>query len=605
MLGLSLICWMFESKTINNDKPGLGHFVAGPFLFSLLFGGHPITIDGLFDDWEDVAVAYTDSEGDAVTADFAEIKITYDMEFLFIYFNFYEGEFLMQDWNEFHLYVDADNDPSTGQDVHGIGAELDWVFGERWGYQYVNGQQVELWQNDLTLRIGPTITSTEFEIAISRESGPLTMNSSQVLTEGKIILSEGQNNSDFIPDESGGVYFSIGEDAVPYPDPIPLARLHDDDIRIVSYNTWNDGIINEERQLYFKRILQALDPDVIALQEHWDWNEIDDVIQSWFPEDEWHASWTYRDLVVLSRFPILEDANMISSERTMAALLNTENELGTNLLLFNSHLSCCSSNEDRQQQVDEFSSIWRDWVTEGAGPFDLEYGTPFVHVGDFNYVGYRQQVETIRTGDIEDENEYGEDFLPDWDSTAIVDLFSRQTHKRMGYTWRSDGSSFNPGKLDYIFYSDATMDTGNHYTLNTLAMDTETLNEYGLQWNDTQEASDHLPRVFDISLDDAVGINETQLFPEQVKLFPNYPNPFNPNTHITFYLPYSALVTVSMVNVMGNTVKNLLHESKPKGNWSVTWDGRNDYGEFVSAGIYFCLLRVNGVKKTKKMVLLK
>ena len=175
----------------------------------------------------------------------------------------------------------------------------------------------------------------------------------------------------------------------------------------------------------------------------------------------------------------------------------------------------------------------------------------------------------------------------------------------MGYTWRSDGSSFNPGKLDYIFYSDATMDTGNHYTLNTLAMDTETLNEYGLQWNDTQEASDHLPRVFDISLDDAVGINETQLFPEQVKLFSNYPNPFNPETHITFYLPHSVFVTVSVVNVMGNTVKNLLHESKPKGNWSVTWDGRNDYGEFVSAGIYFCLLRVNGVKKTKKMVLLK
>ena len=135
------------------------------------------------------------------------------------------------------------------------------------------------------------------------------MNSSQVLTEGKIILSEGQENSDFIPDESGGVYFNIGEDAVPYPEPIPLERLHDDDIRIVSYNTWNDGIINEERQLHFKRILQALDPDVIVLQEHWDWNEIDDVIQSWFPEDVWHASWTYRDLVVLSRFPILEDAN--------------------------------------------------------------------------------------------------------------------------------------------------------------------------------------------------------------------------------------------------------------------------------------------------------
>ena len=56
---------------------------------------------------------------------------------------------------------------------------------------------------------------------------------------------------------------------------------------------------------------------------------------------------------------------------------------------------------------------------------------------------------------------------------------------------------------------------------------------------------------------------------------------------------------------MGATVKNLLHESKPKGNWSVTWDGRNDTGELVGAGIYFYLLRVNEVKKTKKMVLLK
>ena len=101
----------------------------------------------------------------------------------------------------------------------------------------------------------------------------------------------------------------------------------------------------------------------------------------------------------------------------------------------------------------------------------MEPGTPFVHVGDFNYVGYRQQVETIRAGDIENEEEYGNDFLPDWDSTEIVDLISRHTHKRMGYTWRSDGSSFNPGRLDYVFYSDATIDSGKHYVLNTLAMD--------------------------------------------------------------------------------------------------------------------------------------
>ena len=473
-----------------------------PFLFSRLIAGHPINIDGQFHDWDNVEIAYSDMEGDGMSADFGDVKITYDMEFLFIYFNFHNGEYLMQDGNAFHLYIDADNNASTGLDFHGIGAELDWTFGQREGVFYINGGSEIIWQNDLTLRIGPTITSTEFEIAISRESDVLTLNESQVLAEGKIVIAEAPPNSDTVPNEDGGIYFSIGEDTVPLPDPIPLERKHEDDIRIVTYNTWNDGFLDEERQPHFKRIIQALDPDVIALQEHWDWDEIDDIIQSWFPDEPWHASWTHRDMVVLSRFSIIDDASLISSGRTMGALLDTEEELGKNLLIVNSHLSCCASNEDRQQQVDEFLSVWREWISNENGPFNLEDETPFVHVGDFNFVGYRQQVETIRIGDIVDENEYGEDFLPDWDNTAVVDLFSRHTHKRMGYTWRSDGSSFNPGKLDYIFYSDATIDTGRHFTLNTLAMEEATLMEYGLEWDDTQEASDHLPRVFDITLND-------------------------------------------------------------------------------------------------------
>ena len=47
--------------------------------------------------------------------------------------------------------------------------------------------------------------------------------------------------------------------------------------------------------------------------------------------------------------------------------------------------------------------MWREWVQNNTGPFEIDYGTPFIHVGDFNYVGYRQQVETIRIGDILNE----------------------------------------------------------------------------------------------------------------------------------------------------------------------------------------------------------
>jgi len=92
----------------------------------MLYCGHPISIDGLFDDWDNVPINYVDSQSDCIVSDYNKIKITHDNEFLFIYVDFYNGDFLMQDWNDFHLYIDADNDLTTGKEVHGIGAELVW-----------------------------------------------------------------------------------------------------------------------------------------------------------------------------------------------------------------------------------------------------------------------------------------------------------------------------------------------------------------------------------------------------------------------------------------------------------------------------------------------
>ncbi|MBT5720618.1 MAG: T9SS type A sorting domain-containing protein [Candidatus Marinimicrobia bacterium] len=589
-------------KTTQNilSSWGLTRTVISPFLISFIMAGHPITIDGQFQDWENVPIAYSDIEGDGISADFANIKVTYDMEFLFIYFSFHYGEFLMQDWNAFHLYIDADNDSATGLEFNGIGAELDWTFGQRQGVFYFNGGSSDVWQNDLSLRIGPTITSSEFEIAMARNSDIMTLNGSQVLVEGRIIIAEAPPNSDVVPNESGGISFTIGEDAVPSPEPISLVRRHENDIRVLTYNTLWDGILEADRQPKFKRIIQALDPDVIALQEHTDWDQIDDIIQSWFPQEIWHASWTYGDLVVLSRFPILNDANLISSERTMCALLDTEEELGKNLLVINSHLSCCANNDGRQQQVDEFASVWRNWITNSDGPFNLDFETPFVHVGDFNFVGYRQQVETLRIGDIVDENEYGDDFPPDWDASNIVDLFSRHTHKRMGYTWRSDGSSFNPGKLDYIFYSDATIDTGKHYILNTLALDDETLAGYGLEWDDTQEASDHLPRVFDISLDPSVGIINENPVPKKFAIVNNYPNPFNPTTTINITVEIRHATSLNVYDINGRLIDLVFQGELEIGTHEFQWEGTN-----YSSGVYFIKMKSGDYVQTRKIILLK
>ena len=591
------------NQLINNVK-GTTFFRCIVFSYSILYCGTPIVIDGLFSDWNDVS-SHIDPEGDCFNSDFKDIKITNDSEFLFVYIDFYHGEFLMQDWNDFHLYIDADNDHLTGHQANGIGAELVWNFGNRSGFFVIDDQQIPIMQNDIKLRVAPTITSREFEIAIGLDSPGLTLDGDQQFSNGKIVLSEVNGGGDYIPDDEGGLNFLVSDDDQTLFEPISIERYDENNIRVLSYNTLNNGIIDIDRQESFKRIIKALDPDVIALQEHSEWDQVGGIIESWFPNQQWHKSWTYRDLVILSRFQIIQDASMISSERTMVAELDTEEHLGSNLLIFNSHLSCCSNNDLRQDQVDEFSGSWRDWMLNGDGPFQLEVGAPFIHVGDFNFVGYREQVETLRDGNIVDESQFGNDFSPDWDFTDIAETFPQHTHKRMGYTWRNDESSFNPGKLDYIFYSDATITTGNQFILNSLALDELTLEHYGIEQNDTKNASDHLPLIIDIASTNNLGTKGFETIPQSFAKYSNYPNPFNSKTNITYELSMQSTVEIIIVDLSGSIVRNLVKSSQSIGTHTVYWDGLNDKGKEMSSGSYFKILTVNNEKFVDKMLFLK
>ena len=464
----------------------------------------PVTIDGLFDDWESIPVVYADPAGDGTDEDFSMLKIANDNDFMFFSIEFHDGEHLMQNWNDIHLYLDTDADVNTGLPVHGIGAELDWCFGCRSGYYYIMDGIIEISQNDLTLRIAPTITGERFEIAISRSSAILTMDGTQEPTTIKIVLQGGGATPDILPDEPGGIEYEFDSTPVPSPEIITLEKNEMEHLRILSYNVRQNGLFDSERQAEFERIIKALEPDIMGFQEAYDDNDTNDVndiealFEDWFPGVNWHVSSEWNGNFVVSRYPILHQGN--HSWKSMGVLLDTEEDLGTPLFFINSHFSCCDANDNRQEQVDELMSFVRD-LKNGLGPFTLEYGTPIVHVGDFNLVGYRQQLTTLTDGDIVDEASYGIDFLPDWDDSPLTDLFSRQTHIRMGYTWRMDNSEYNPGKLDYILYTDSVLEPVKHFVLNTLAMSEEDLSFYNLNSEDTKNASDHLPRVMDIAED--------------------------------------------------------------------------------------------------------
>ena len=94
-------------------------------------------------------------------------------------------------------------------------------------------------------------------------------------------------------------------------------------------------------------------------------------------------------------------------------------------------------------------------------------------------------------------------------------------------------------------------------------------------------------------------INE-ELTPDRVSLSQNYPNPFNPTTQISFSLPSSSDINLSIYNGNGQMVKTLVNENMVKGVHSVEFNG-----EELNSGLYFYRLTTNEQTITKKMILVK
>lgn len=92
--------------------------------------------------------------------------------------------------------------------------------------------------------------------------------------------------------------------------------------------------------------------------------------------------------------------------------------------------------------------------------------------------------------------------------------------------------------------------------------------------------------------------------PEIFLLHQNYPNPFNPSTVIQYELKSSAHVKLNIYNVAGQVVRSLIDNTEVQGTHSVQWDGRDNDGKGVSAGVYLYRLQAGGFSQTKKMVLL-
>ena len=114
------------------------------------------------------------------------------------------------------------------------------------------------------------------------------------------------------------------------------------------------------------------------------------------------------------------------------------------------------------------------------------------------------------------------------------------------------------------------------------------------------------PQLFMIEHNGFLSIqdNKNQI-PNSVQLKQNFPNPFNPETQISYTLDESSFVTLGIFDLLGKQVYNYNLGHQEKGNHNVLWTGINSEGYSVPNGVYFFRLNTGKTTKTKKMTLSK
>ncbi len=104
--------------------------------------------------------------------------------------------------------------------------------------------------------------------------------------------------------------------------------------------------------------------------------------------------------------------------------------------------------------------------------------------------------------------------------------------------------------------------------------------------------------------DDNVVSSGTQkmnvLTPGEFKLYPNYPNPFNPVTFIRYAIREAGLVTVEIYDIKGQFVETLVQSEMEPGFYDVKWDAEHN-----ASGIYFCRMIAGQKTITSKLLLVK
>ncbi|RKY48722.1 MAG: hypothetical protein DRP86_06185 [Candidatus Neomarinimicrobiota bacterium] len=482
----------------------------------LLAASPRILIDGRFDDWSGQADLWTSSATDSDgNVTFQTLKASNDDNFLFIYFKTAETFSLQEDY-ALKLYVDTDNNSSTGLSVDGIGADIEFTFNQRSGVMHLSSN-TSISFSDLFMVTAPTVWSDEYEFSISRHTE--SPSGQPVFTAPSVrFLMKDESVSSLHASKTSAVTYTFASEA---PEPLPaysLQKKNADYLRTLSHNVEFDGFFESENLSAYERLYGVINPDIIGFSEIYNHSDEDlsARLEAILPSPQgksWNAAHVY-DNFLATRYTILGQY-ACGGYGNGAFYLDLRPDYQANALVIVGHPPCCSSNDAyRSDEIDAIAAFIRDAKAPG-GNLTLPENTPILILGDMNLVGNPHQWTTLLTGDIDDEARFGPDFTPDWDNSVFEDAMPYVTGLPMAFT-QGVGTypgSYAKGRLDVTLYSGSVLDLKNSFVLYTNALPVDSLNMYQLQSDDTESVSDHFPLVsdFQVSIDQNYTISDIRI----------------------------------------------------------------------------------------------
>ena len=428
-----------------------------------------IRIDGGFEDWKDIKVCANDPKGDGKGA-FDITKVYAASQGSILYLRFDTTKLLnIQNGPKAEgtllVTINLPNKQELVLDMRGRRAFLNDSVKERIPW------------DRLKYIVGPTYAQNEFEIQI--DLGVFN------IKRGDAISFQ-FDGSDKL---SAPVAFTFSQ-----PSETPKRRSHrrypGTDVRIVSSNTYYEGLSDPNRQEAMGRLLNSVNGDVYCFQEEWKTEGHGKILKRLMPlksKGQWHIH-KVQGNVIASKYPlkVLPSKN----DRYAAAYIGLAEK---QLFIINVHLKAMGyidSREDRLRivQVNEILATI-DEIYKGKYNKDKAPGKQpaIVMLGDFNLVGSRMPLDMLI-----DKKDYS---LKDW---LIPNLIGESI-----VTWRGGPrSSFSPGKLDYIVYSTGTLIPKNGFLTNSELLNRTERRQLKLDAADSK-ISDHLLITVDFQFSDS------------------------------------------------------------------------------------------------------